>query len=634
VGALSRIARTLLILSAACAPLPVLVAQGVPARPDSARADTTKRAPRDTARVDSTRAAAPDTARIAPKDSEKVVVKPPRDTIKTPIVTPYVPVSTEIGANGWHWDRDAIYASGALTLAELLKTVPGVTLMQTGFILAPQVAAYYGDPGRMRIFLDGVELDVLNPRNGGITDLALVPLFALEDVQVERAAGELRVHLRTWRVDRTTANTRTDVATGTENLNLYRGFFGKRLDNGMIFQLAGQQQSVISTGGMDGDALGGMARFGWARGNWSVDATWLHQGIDRNAGDRFINTTPQLATIPPYNGNEALAYLRIGWRDPNSNGPWAQLIAATQSEAKTDTTASITSGFTSSGAADSTDTTTSRAQYILSAGFTKWGIRLSTVNRLRSIEGKSYFSPGARAEFDSKLLTVSAYGERAVDSTTHADLLGRITPFSWLNFGGAISRDAPNNPANGAPFIATRFEAGIEWHDRWLTGGLVTRSASIVAPPIEIDTTLRPVSVAAANGYIVSFRGPLLLGVNADFDAVNWSVTGPYRPQTQARARLWFESSFLHRFPRNNFHLFASGTFDYFSTLYVPEGTNPLGQTTAGAGIISTLLEIRISTAVIFWQYRNPVGAIYYTYPGYVMPRLVNIYGMRWQFFN
>jgi hypothetical protein len=68
--------------------------------------------------------------------------------------------------------------------------------------------------------------------------------------------------------------------------------------------------------------------------------------------------------------------------------------------------------------------------------------------------------------------------------------------------------------------------------------------------------------------------------------------------------------------------------------MYAPSGTNPLGQSTPGAGIISTLLEIRISTAVIFWEYRNVVGAIYSTYPGYIMPRLVNLYGVRWQFWN
>jgi len=583
--------------------------------------------------VDTTRRSATDTTRRSTGDTT-AAKRPPRDTIKTPIARPYTPRSTEIGARDFHWDRDQLFASGAFTLGDLLASVPGVTMMTTGFLLAPQVAAYHGDPGRVRIYLDGVEMDVLNARNAGIPDLALVPLWAMEDVKVERAAGELRVHLRLWRVDRTTPNTRTDVVTGTENLNLYRGFFGKRFDSGVAIQLAGQQESSISLGGMDGSALGGFARLGWARGDWSVDATWIHQGIDRTTGTRFITTSPQLGAMPPYNGGEGLAYLRVGWRDPEANGPWAQLIASTLSEAKQDTSSNLASGFTGGTTKDSTDTTTSRAQYVLAAGITRWGLRLSSVNRLRSIRGRSYFSPGARAEYDSKLLTVSAFAEHPVDSTTRTDVLARFAPLSWLNIAGSVSRSAPKNSASGLTTTDTRLEVGLGWRNRWLTGGVVTRSAGLLAAPIELDTTLRAVAAPAANGVVVSFRGPLVLGVNLDVDAVHWSTIDDYRPQTQARTRLWFESSFLHRFPRNNFHVFASGTFDYFSTVYAPSGANPLGQSASGAGIFSTLLEIRISTAVIFWQYRNPTGAIYSTYPGYLMPRLVNMYGVRWQFWN
>ena len=521
-----------------------------------------------------------------------------------------------------------------MTLGDLLASVPGVTLMTTGFVLAPQVAAYYGDPGRVRIYLDGVELDVLNPRNGGVPDLALVPLWAMEDVQVEHTAGELRVHLRSWNVDRTTPNTRTDVMTGTENLNLYRGFFGKRFDNGMVIQLAGQQQSSISVGGMDGDALGGLARFGWARGDWSVDGSWIHQGIDRNSGERFITTSPQAGAIPPYFGSEGVSYLRVGWRDPNANGPWLQLIASTLGEAKKDTTSSLTSALAGRSSGDSTDTLRSRPQYVLAAGITRWGIRLSSTNRIRSVNGTTYFSPGARAEYASNFLTVSAFGEHSVDSTTRTDAQARFTPLAWFNVGGSVSRVAPTWTGAGPPVTSTRLEVAVGVKDRWVTGGVVTKSASTLSAPIELDTTLRAVQSPAANGAIVSFRGPLALGVHLDLDAINWSAVDAYRPQTQARARLWFESSFIHRFPRNNFHVLASATYDYFSTLYVPSGTIPLGQNTAGAGIISTLLEIKISTAVIFWQYRNVVGAIYSTYPGYVMPRLVNLYGVRWQFWN
>ena len=608
------------MLLAACAPLTVLAAQGKPPAPDSVRADTTRRAAADT-----NKAAAGDTAKAR---------RPPRDTVKTPTARPYAPRSTAVGGSSWHWDRDQIFSSGAFSLGDLLAQVPGVTLITTGFLLAPQVAAYYGDPGRVRIYVDGVEMDVLNPRNGRVPDLAMVPLWAMEDVQVECTAGELRVHLRTWSVDRTTPNTRTDIVTGTENLNLYRGFFGKRFDNGLAIQLAGQQQSSISIGGMDGDALGGFARLGWARGDWSVDATWLHQGIDRNSGSRFITTTPQPGAIPPYFGSEGVTYLRIAWRDPNKDGPWLQLIASTLSEAKKDTTSSLTSALAGSAPSDSTDTLRSRPEYVLAGGVTRWGIRLSSTNRIRSVNGTSYFSPGVRAEYSTKFLTVSAFGERSVDSTTRADVQGRFAPLSWFNVGASVSRAAPTTSGGGPPVTATRLEASLDWKDRWITGGVITRSAGMLAPPIEIDTTLRTVQSPAANGVIASFRGPLALGVHLDLDAINWSVIDAYRPQTQATARLWFESSFLHRFPRNNFHVLASATYDYYSTMYVPSGTNPLGQSTPGAGIVSTLLEIRISTAVIFWQYRNVVGAIYETYPGYIMPRLVNLYGVRWQFWN
>jgi hypothetical protein len=46
------------------------------------------------------------------------------------------------------------------------------------------------------------------------------------------------------------------------------------------------------------------------------------------------------------------------------------------------------------------------------------------------------------------------------------------------------------------------------------------------------------------------------------------------------------------------------------------------------------LLEIRIGTAVISWETRNILAQIYETYPGYVIPRLVNLYGVRWEFWN
>ena len=103
--------------------------------------------------------------------------------------------------------------------------------------------------------------------------------------------------------------------------------------------------------------------------------------------------------------------------------------------------------------------------------------------------------------------------------------------------------------------------------------------------------------------------------------------------QNQVRARIWFESAFLGTFPRNTFHLLAAGTFESRSTLVVP-GTDPAGQRAVPWSSMGSLLEIRIGSAVISWETRNMLAQNYETYPGYLMPRLVNLYGVRWEFWN
>ncbi|HEX5830608.1 MAG TPA: hypothetical protein VFY16_06490, partial [Gemmatimonadaceae bacterium] len=134
------------------------------------------------------------------------------DTLKMPIAPAPAPISLAVG-EAYTWDREALFASGALTLLDLLERLPGITGYRTAFLLGPELAAYQGSFGRIRVFLDGIELDPLDPRLAGQTDLSALELWTLEQLTLERAAGELRVHARTWRVDRTVASTRTDVST-------------------------------------------------------------------------------------------------------------------------------------------------------------------------------------------------------------------------------------------------------------------------------------------------------------------------------------------------------------------------------------------------------------------------------------
>ena len=52
------------------------------------------------------------------------------------------------------------------------------------------------------------------------------------------------------------------------------------------------------------------------------------------------------------------------------------------------------------------------------------------------------------------------------------------------------------------------------------------------------------------------------------------------------------------------------------------------------AQLVTGLLEIRLQSATIFYQYRNLTGRAYEQIPGLTMPPAVQMYGMRWEFWN
>jgi hypothetical protein len=96
---------------------------------------------------------------------------------------------------------------------------------------------------------------------------------------------------------------------------------------------------------------------------------------------------------------------------------------------------------------------------------------------------------------------------------------------------------------------------------------------------------------------------------------------------------LSLETSWLKKFPRHTFHIKATGVAEY--TTRVPFPTiSGIPQYSSGAVVLSSVLEIRILSGTITWQYRNMLGYPYNLVPGYVMPRQTNIYGIRWSFWN
>jgi len=570
------------------------------------------------------------------------------DSIKAPLAHAELPVNAD---GRWQWSGEALRSAGAVTLADLLARIPGVTSFRANWIPAPQFIAWNGDAGRVRVFFDGVEIDAIDPRNGGILDLAMMPLWQIEDVSAERAAGELRVHLRSWRVERTTPFTRTDITSGSENTNFYRGFFGRRLGNGGVIQLAAQQYSTASQRtGTDGTSLQVFGRLGWAHKRWSVDATWNRAGLDRAPTilNSHFTALAQPAGVVAFKGNLGAAYGRVAWGDPDRKAaPWVQLIASTQKvEDGSDTVRTwIDSAFVKRKGTTLVDTVAtpraatfavSRSQYVLSTGASRWGLDGSVTARLRASDGRTGLSPSARLGYTRSFVSLAAFAEtRGADSTRRVDLTARVAPWRWLVLDGAFGRYTPSKVSAGGPaFSASRLQLTTVIRGVSLSGGGVSRGLAELAAPVALDSSLVRVESGETRGVVVGVKSAVYRDVSLNVDAIRWDGQGAYRPQMEIHGSLTLDSDWPRKFPRGNFHVLAAVLYDHRTPMFFPTTTGGVGKTTAPLDVLSARLEFRIESGTVFIQFNNLVGKVYDTAPGYMMPRMLQYYGLRWEFWN
>jgi len=548
---------------------------------------------------------------------------PPRDTIKAPLVNAEAPVLAD-PTGSFVWDRRDLYSTGALTVADLLERIPGVTTLRSGWISQPVVGAFLGDPGRVRIFLDGLEMEELDPRMERTWDLTQIPIWALDDIRVERAASEVRIYMRSWRVDRTTPYTRTDVYTGDQATNLYRGYFGRRYNHGELLQAAGQQYGTDpGRNAASSDQLAVLLRTGVARKRWSADVMLLRG--DRNRG--LTVTSPTSDSIAAVESTRSDLYARLGWGRSDS-GLWAQAIA--------DGSKYTYGGKKSSGntGVAIVDTTRFRSQYALSAGYAAGAWRASVTQRFRAGLYQRVATPSARAGVDTKLFTASVFAEgRGLDSTRRFDASAVLRPLSIVFVSAAIGTEQSLFPDSTSVAQFARAEVGLRVRQTWLSGGVLRRDPTMLNGLRIFRSATVDTSVDALQGVFATMRGKVWKSVYADLQAVQWSDTGSlYRPKYQTRSELYVSTSLLDRFPTNNFHLLASVVHEYRSSILWPQSTSVIRL--RGYRTITTLLQVRLLTAEVFWTFKNVMRERYSQIPGYPLPRGTNIYGVRWEFWN
>jgi hypothetical protein len=563
-------------------------------------------------------------------------IKVPKDTIKGPIAHAEIPLVLGVGEQ-YTWDRDALFATGALTLTQLLEYIPGLTAFNSGSLASPQYGAYAGNPGRVRIFLDGIEIENLDPRSGGALDLAEVQLWSLEQVTVERGADELRVYCRTWTVDRTTTSTRIDVLDGDQRTHLYRGFFGKRFQHGEILQVGGQQYGTAADGTVGGgDDLALFGRVGWANKIFSVDAYYMHD--DRTRDERFqdLGSTLLEDSIPAQKRARADMYVRAGVGSPDSGG-WAQaMVAHTNFTEKTP--------FTPLGSilVDSADTARTSTQYIVTGGLTRWGFRLSGTERYNKLQTGGVSATTVRASFERRLLALSLYAERrGGDSSSTEEATARLTPLSFFAVSGTVARRHGGVGLGDGNELSARLEAGIRLDKAWLAGGIWRRAATVVPGLIAYDSAYRNQPTVAATGPYVTVRGKFFHDIGLNLWAVRWNSPGYYRPQLQSREELYIDTQWLQRFPTHHFRLIASIAHEYRQNVIFPtlDGLETLSDPNGIVAVFSHAIVGRIEfhildAAIYINSYSGVSPTRVELVPGYLQPVQRIIYGVRWQFWN
>lgn len=592
----------------------------------------------------------------------------PRDTIKPPLARGEAPPVFEVGPPRIY-DRTSLYATGALTLSDFLGRVPGLTELATGWVGAPTVVASLGDVRRIRVFLDGIQIDPVDRRAQGAAPVNDVPIAALEEVRIERGAEEVRVYARSWRVDRTTAYTRADVGTGDLNTNLYRAFFGRRYDHGEALQLAAEQVSTQPDNRLPSSSgLHLMGRVGLARGPWRGDVFVQRSDVDRGAWVGRGNFAENRDTVAAMLTRHTTAYLRVANGDPDV-GRWLQMIASLQGWRGTPRT-------TNAAGLAPPDTSSYENQYVVTGGMTRGPFRVSGAERLRVADHRTSHVVSARAAYDHPWIGLSllAEGKSATDPARiegaaklapldriaivgavsrtgggrFARIFGDFQPTPLLRADGTLQRSSVSESGTDytesrvgryelAPRTNMRAEAGVRIADLWVSGGVIRRGATTLFAPAEVDSSYsRPTALRTegqATARTAALRGRLYKALFVDAWALAWTdSTGLYRPKYQTRSELYIQTNLLDRFPRGNFGLLASLAHEYRSG--VRFASLDTVRRTDGYRLLSFKLEIRIQTAVVSYQFRNVLQEKYQQVPGFFMPRQAQFYGVRWDFWN
>ena len=162
----------------------------------------------------------------------------------------------------------------------------------------------------------------------------------------------------------------------------------------------------------------------------------------------------------------------------------------------------------------------------------------------------------------------------------------------------------------------------------------MTRDTALLRPLRVFDTAYVATSTGLKSGGFLAIRGPIYKAIGVDIVATRWASSDAYRPQLHARSEVNLITQWLSRFPSGNFGIHAAVIHEYRDIAQFPVSGGFVRTTTESSNVFTGLLEIRILRGIISYQVRNFNGLVHQIVPDFYMHRAVNLYGVRWEFWN
>jgi hypothetical protein len=548
------------------------------------------------------------------------------------------------GPGVWAWDHDAIMASGATNLAELVATVPGIVTLQGGDYGTPLgVTAFGVAAGRVRVVRDGIEV---LPLEGGVTDLAQVGLAGIQEVRLERQPGELVIRLRSIRYSDARPYSLVEAGTGDFNTNLLRATFADPRALGGSVALALERVDTRGPGGAEpGSTSGSWLRYELHHG----DAAGL--ALDY----RRTKTTTQVTDY-------AASSTRTDWSVRGS----ARLLKGLSGEAywghsthKVDD--SRTAYLTEGGTVSQTGVGASWQHQGLfaRADWRRFGGGGLPKTRLDLTAGGGEARLGG---FSAELHREGWPGTTTMAKRVRAwsgPLAGVVTLFgSWESgsYGGRtgpLEDVFPTDSAQAAQVAAadtlppgplfhvtnrtaTRVGAELSWRGVRLSAAYLSLKADSLLPlGLAMDRGTAPLPGGRRTGWeaVATLPVPVLGGLGIQGSYQEWDAAWSYMPKRIYDGAVVYHNTFL---PTGDLELWTTVGVRGHDPMYVRVQTGPA--TLAAVPFYQSWyfhLQVRVVTVRAFIDWENfSIRRDLQDFPGRVLPMTRATYGIRWNLWN